>query len=269
MRRPLLLACALSCALTQAAFGQLWVKQTGVDNSNPASSSNPYPVTLAGSGSGTSNVNITKVNSDTPSATNPLSTQLTNGTNNIDTTHPLAAQLSQGSAALSATNGIYANVLNANVAPSASNPFAVRVSADGTNYIDATHGIYADLLQGNAVISATNPLFTNISVGSAAVSTTNALPVAPNGVAQASIVNVTAAIANIDTTIAFGITATHAIIKTDSGASNIFVDLANGTATTADFKIDGGGALTYTGAGITGFHYIGSSASGNISYLAW
>lgn len=106
-------------------------------------------------------------------------------------------------------------------------------------------------------------------VNGATVSTTNPLPVSPNGVAQASIVNVTAAVANTDTTIALGGSFTHCIIKTDTGAAAIYVDLANATATTGDFKVDGGGALTYTGAPITGFHYIGAAVTGNISYLAW
>lgn len=158
-----------------------------------------------------------------------------------------------GGATQSATNPLFVEPTDGTAAAITGNhPISIRQSADGTNFVDSTHGGYSNLLQGNAALSTTNPL-----------------PVSPNGVAQASIVNVTAAVANVDTTIAFGASFTHAIIKTDTGASAIFVDLANGTATTADFKVDGGGALTYTGAPITGFHYIGSSASGNISYLAW
>lgn len=129
---------------------------------------------------------------------------------------------------------------------SSANPVPVTISGTGTGSSNVT------VQQGGSNLSATNPIFS-----------------APDGVAQASIVNTTAAIAAADTAVALGTACRHVIIKSDVGAAAIYVDLANGTATTADFKIDPGGSIYYYGQAISSFHYIGASAAGNISVLAW
>jgi hypothetical protein len=83
----------------------------------------------------------------------------------------------------------------------------------------------------------------------------------------------TANIAATDTAITFGGSFSHIIIKTSTSAAIIYVDPNNNTATTADFQIDPGSsvALGLNGnmAATTGFHYIGASATGTISWVAW
>lgn len=83
----------------------------------------------------------------------------------------------------------------------------------------------------------------------------------------------TANIAASDTAITFGGTFSHVIIKTSSSAAIIYVDPNNNTATSADFQIDPGGGFSFGMSnnlpGITGFHYLGASATGTISWMAW
>ena len=79
-----------------------------------------------------------------------------------------------------------------------------------------------------------------------------------------------AIIATTDTAVALGGTFNNVIIKTDSGASDMHVDLNDNAATTADFKIQGGGSLFYSGgSGISSFHYYATGAVGTYSYQAW
>ena len=155
------------------------------------------------------------------------------------------------------------------VAPSApSGTTAVNVTQVSGVAVSAANPLPSQLSQGNAALSATNGVFSNILQGNAVLSTTNPIFAAPNGVAQASITNTTAAVLDVDTTVTLAAASTHVTVKTDTGAAAIFIDLAGGTATSADFKIDGGGGYTYVGAPISSFHYIGASATGNISVCA-
>lgn len=67
----------------------------------------------------------------------------------------------------------------------------------------------------------------------------------------------------------------HVIIKTSTNAAIVYVNVNSATATVNDFQIDPGGSLSLgmgsTGnmAAMTGFTYIGASATGTISYTAW
>lgn len=83
----------------------------------------------------------------------------------------------------------------------------------------------------------------------------------------------TSAISASDTNIALNGSYRNIIIKTDTGAATIYVSLDGATTTvggTNTFEIDGGGSLNRLLApAISHFHYIGASATGNISYEAW
>jgi len=87
----------------------------------------------------------------------------------------------------------------------------------------------------------------------------------------------TSNIAAVDTAIVFGTGSyQHVIIKTSTNAATVYVSPNNTTATASDFQIDPGGSLSLGLAGgagtlpaMTGFHYIGASATGTISYVAW
>lgn len=144
--------------------------------------------------------------------------------------------------------------------------FATCAAAYGQAYVRLIGG---DQNSAPLPASASNPVPVAVSVGGTAVSNTAPVPVSEGGVAQASITNTTASIAASDTTVTLAAASRHVIIKSDVGAAAIYVDLANGTATTADFKIDPAGSVTYEGPAISSFHYIGASAAGNISVLAW
>jgi hypothetical protein len=66
----------------------------------------------------------------------------------------------------------------------------------------------------------------------------------------------------------------HVIIKTSTNAAIVYVNINNGTATATDFQIDPGGSLAL-GCGVdtmspmSGFTYLGASATGTISYVCW
>lgn len=91
----------------------------------------------------------------------------------------------------------------------------------------------------------------------------------PSGKLQGSFSNATTNVANTSTTITLDKAARHVVIKTDPAAAVIYVDLDNGTATSADFRIDPGAGFMYEGKPITTFKYIGASAAGTISVAAW
>lgn len=67
----------------------------------------------------------------------------------------------------------------------------------------------------------------------------------------------------------------HVIIKTSTNAAIVYVNINSGTATATDFQIDPGGSLALgignTGnmPAMSGFTYLGASATGTISYTAW
>lgn len=95
------------------------------------------------------------------------------------------------------------------------------------------------------------------------------IPGGSNGVAQTNITNTTANVANTSTAITLATASRRIVVKTDPAAAIIYVDLAGGTATTADFRVEPGGALVYEGEPITTFNYIGATATGTISVLAY
>lgn len=82
--------------------------------------------------------------------------------------------------------------------------------------------------------------------------------------------SVTAAVPAVDTSVVLTSPARHIVIKTDTGAAALHVRFDAGTATTSNFKIDGGGSLSLDGLPlINSINIIGASASGNYSVLAW
>lgn len=95
------------------------------------------------------------------------------------------------------------------------------------------------------------------------------IPGGSNGVPVGSITNTTANIANTSTTITPVFPSRRIVVKTDPAAAVVYVDLAGGTATSADFRIEPGAALIYEGEPVTSFNYIGASALGTISVLAY
>lgn len=126
-----------------------------------------------------------------------------------------------------------------------------------------------------AIPAAHSQAYTRLweSTANKPVTSTNPLPVTTTPstvVTQATITNTTASIENTSTTITLAAASTHLSIKTDPTAAVIYVDLANGTATTADFRIEPGAALTLDNLpAMTQFKYIGASATGTISICAW
>lgn len=105
------------------------------------------------------------------------------------------------------------------------------------------------------------------------VSGTNPLPVTLSGsapVTQAQITSLTASVPNASTTVTLTHASTHLIIKTDPSAAILYVNLTNGTATTANFRIDPGAGLSLDNMpSITAFKILGASATGTYSVAAW
>lgn len=89
--------------------------------------------------------------------------------------------------------------------------------------------------------------------------------------APAKFKSATSSIVASDTALSFGGAYSHWVVKTSVGASDVYLDMNNGTATSADFLLDGGGGLSsLAGApAITGFHYLGTGTTGKISWQAW
>lgn len=56
------------------------------------------------------------------------------------------------------TNPVGVKGANPAAITSSTNPFPIRVSVDGTNFMDATHGGWFNILQGNSVLDSGNPL---------------------------------------------------------------------------------------------------------------
>lgn len=94
---------------------------------------------------------------------------------------------------------------------------------------------------------------------------------AHSSVSQADITNTTAALATISTTITLAAPSTHVQIKTSTGASPIFVDLSDGTATSGDYQqCWHDPPLVYDGQAISEFKYIAEApGTGTISVTAW
>lgn len=89
--------------------------------------------------------------------------------------------------------------------------------------------------------------------------------------AQANIINTTGNVPDSSTTVTLSSTRTylHVLVKTDPAAAVLYVDFANGTATTGDFRIEPGSAILIEGVPISAFKIIGASALGTYSVLAW
>jgi hypothetical protein len=117
--------------------------------------------------------------------------------------------------------------------------------------------------------NAAAPSAVQISQGGAVLSSTNPIFVVPGSVAQASITNTTASVPNTSTTVTLAAASRHVIVKTDPAAAILYVDFADGTATSADFRVEPGGAVTIEGPSITTFKILGASATGTYSVLAW
>lgn len=125
-------------------------------------------------------------------------------------------------------------------------------------------------ISSGTITTITNPVGVKGVDGSGIATEANPVPVITASVAQASITNTTASVANSSTTITLAAASRHIIVKTDPAAAIVYVDLANGTATSADFRIEPGGALAVDlSTGITAFKYIGASATGTISVCAY
>lgn len=90
-----------------------------------------------------------------------------------------------------------------------------------------------------------------------------------NGNVQGSITNTTTTIPNTSTTVTLTAASRHIILVNSHTTTIVYVDLNNATATSADFAVGPGCALTYEGPAITSFKILGSAASGNYSVLAW
>jgi hypothetical protein len=116
--------------------------------------------------------------------------------------------------------------------------------------------------------SNSNPVPVTVT-GGAGASVAVTSTVNPTGVAQANITNTTAAIPASSTAVTLVAASTNITISTSPGAAILYVDYANGTATSGDFAIYPGQSQTFTGVpAITTFKVIGASASGNYSVLA-
>lgn len=227
---------ALSCALPAIANP---VTQIGVDNSYPTSSSNPFPVVLSGSSSGTTqNVNVKQINGVAPSMGNGVSgTGVQRVTIASDSTGVISLQIA--GAAVSATNGLYFNQL-----------------------------------QGNAVTSATNGGFQNMLFGNVAVSQTNPLPTTQSTLATASIVNSAVDIVTTTSTVvSLGVTSRKISVKNCDATAVINVDIKAGTASVSNgVRLDPGISYTFTPAvGASSFSYYSTaptSATKTLTYVA-
>lgn len=89
------------------------------------------------------------------------------------------------------------------------------------------------------------------------------------GLPQGQITTSSTAIAAVDTAIPLPNGPGHIVIQLSAASATVNVNFNNGVATTANYQIPSGGSVTYYGRGLTGIHYIGSAATGNISVLAW
>lgn len=116
----------------------------------------------------------------------------------------------------------------------------------------------------------TNPVGLKGVDGAAIATTTNALPVTPGGIAQASITNTNTAIPAVSTQVTLGTAASHIRIKNNSDTETLYVDLTNGAATSADYAILPLEAMEpYDGAPITLFKVLGTNANDTYNVLAW
>jgi len=82
--------------------------------------------------------------------------------------------------------------------------------------------------------------------------------------------SVTAAIPASSTVVTLTAPSRHVVIKSDASAAVMYIRLDGGTCTSANFKIDSGGAVALDGLpGINSVTILGASATGNYSILAW
>lgn len=106
--------------------------------------------------------------------------------------------------------------------------------------------------------STSDPVPVSLSGGSGGTST------------QAQVTSVTGNVPNSSTTITLTHASTHLVIKTDPAAAVVYVDLNNGTATNADFRIDPGAGLALDFLpSFSAIKILGASATGTYSVAAW
>jgi hypothetical protein len=145
------------------------------------------------------------------------------------------------------------------------NPFPV--SLQGTGSISGTVGVRG--VDGATIHGAANPLATTPYLGGAVNSASNPTFAAPDGVSTASITNTNSSILAVNTLVTLTAASRHVTINTSSAAAIIYVDFTGGAATSADFPIYPGSAFTIDlGVPITGFRYIGATATGVIGTCA-
>lgn len=102
------------------------------------------------------------------------------------------------------------------------------------------------------------------------VGITGNVAIVPTGVAQASIINTTASMPSSDTAIPSWVASRHVTVKSSPDAAIMYLDLAGGTATSADFRIEPGASFTYEGATLSSApHILGASATGTYSVCAY
>jgi hypothetical protein len=123
------------------------------------------------------------------SPTNPVDVRPSaDGTNPVDETHGLYTNLLQTNAVISQSNPVPTQLSDGTTAISTTNPLATRPSADGTNPVDATHPLAVQLSQSDAATTAQNPIFAAPSgVVQASITNTNtAIPDASTQVTLAA-----------------------------------------------------------------------------------
>lgn len=99
------------------------------------------------------------------------------------------------------------------------------------------------------------------------------IPGSSNGFSQSQITNTTASVANTSTAINLVAPSRHIQVTVGGTTPAIcYVDFAGNPATTADYAVNQSGAagtVTYEGEPISTFNYIGATAAGTISVVAY
>lgn len=95
-----------------------------------------------------------------------------------------------------------------------------------------------------------------------------AVPIEPGGQGPAGMTYTTAAIPAGSTVVTLVAAARYVTWVNLSATATIYINLAAGTATSANFGIPPGSGFSYTGSPITNFSIIGSAASGNYAVLS-
>lgn len=91
----------------------------------------------------------------------------------------------------------------------------------------------------------------------------------PTGVSQAEITNTTTTMPTSSTDVDLVAPSEHITVTNNGTTQILYVDLANGTATTADFAVLPGTPLVYDGPPIKQFKVIASANTSTFSVLAY